>query len=248
MNTAAQSQSSAHDKEIQDKYVTRLRARLGRPKITMADARDGMLDCFVSTYHAGLKQGLNGILGVEASPDQVAQVATKMFRERLANHGSSFDAPTVDALNRVKDEVDEEFHFHELTAEVSATHDQVCSLLLAKADGLLEHRGDESVVKGSAPRATRVSAAPVPKVTPRVAPPPVRPARPSAAAQPRPTTTPSTPAAATPSASSVTNSLRQALAAYLGEVQANAAHESPDELLAQLDRARSLVTSIAQFQ
>ena len=84
MTASAQAQApeTAADKEIQEKYVARLRARLARPKITIEDARDGMLDCFVSTYHTGVKQGLRGIIGVDASPDQVAQVTSRMFRDR----------------------------------------------------------------------------------------------------------------------------------------------------------------------
>lgn len=155
-----------YDKLVQDKYVARLRARLARPTITIEDARDGILDCFVSTYHTGVKHGLEGILGISATPDQVAQVAGKMFRDRLAARGETFEAPTVEGLDALKLEVDAEFHFNELPAEVKATHDQICSLLLAKADGLLEHHGDRSVLDRKA--------APRPQAP---APPPVRPTR-----------------------------------------------------------------------
>ena len=147
--TTAQTDSNA---KVRDKYVARLRARLSRPKISVADARDGMLDCYVSTYHTGVEHGLKGILGVDASADQVAQVATKMFRDRLAKRGVSFEDPSVDALNDIKDELDDEFNFSELPAEIGATHDQVCSLLLAKADGLIEHKGDRSVVEDAKDR------------------------------------------------------------------------------------------------
>ncbi len=157
------------DQQVQDKYVSRLRARLARPSITVADARDGMLDCFVSTYHTGVKHGLKGILGADASPDQVAQVTGRMFRDRLDARGADFDDPTVEALNDLKEEIDAEFHFSELPVEVSATHDQVCSLLLAKADGLLEHHGDRSVL-GSEDLADR----PAPAAPSSSSPPPVR--------------------------------------------------------------------------
>ncbi len=235
----AQRQSEI-DQEVQDKYVARLRARLARPKITVEDARDGMLDCFVSTYHTGVKQGLKGIIGVDASPDQVAQVTSRMFRDRLKKRGISFDAPTIDALNDVKEELDEEFHFSELPAEVSATHDQVCSLLIAKADGLLEHKGDRSVVSPAA-------VAPTAKVVSK--PPPVRAVphvdrtgtRAAVAAVP--------PAAPPPAfgASTVTASLRQALVSYLDEIRSVASHADPQDILARLDRARTLAQSVAHF-
>lgn len=214
-----------------DTYVTRLRTRLSRPEITIADARDGMLDCFVSTYHAGVENGLKGILGVEASADQVGAVASKMFRDRLARRGVSFDDPTVEALNDVKEELDGEFHFEELPVEVSATHDQVCSLLLAKADGLIAHEGDQSVVRPKAP----VVAPP-----PAVAKPPVR-----LAAQP---TAPTESGNGSGASNSVTASLRAALGAYLGEMADAAATVEPAELIARLERARSLVQSIADFE
>lgn len=155
-------------------YVDRLRQRLARPAISVKDARDGVLDCFVATYQEGLAAGLEGVLGVEAGPDQVARVAAGIFRKRLANHGASFDEPTVEALARVKDEADQELHFAKLPVEIQATHDRVCELLLAKAEGSLPHAGDHSSVVG-ARASTTVSSAPTAAVT-------VPPARPASSA------------------------------------------------------------------
>ena len=152
-------------------YVDRLRQRLARPAISVKDARDGVLDCFVATYQEGLAAGLEGVLGVEAEPDQVARVAAGIFRKRLANHGASFEEPTVEALARVKDEADQELHFAKLPVEIQATHDRVCELLLAKAEGSLPHAGDHSSVVG-ARASTTVSSAP----TAAVPAPPARPA------------------------------------------------------------------------
>ncbi len=239
--------SATKDDALRDKYVARLRARLSRPAITVEDARDGMLDCYVSTYHAGVEHGLKGILGVDASPDQVAQVASKMFRDRLSQRGVSFEAPSVEALSDIKDELDGEFHFSELPVEVSATHDQVCSLLLAKADGLLEHHGDRSVLAKDDPATSPTETPPSAPV--RSAPPPPPVSRPAA----RPVTTTFNPAAvpnanpAARSGTSVTASLRQALATYLAEVVAAAEHAEPSDLLRRIDRARSLAQSIADF-
>jgi len=223
----------AQDKLVQEKYVARLRARLARPKITVEDARDGMLDCFVSTYHTGVKQGLEGILGVNANPDQVAQVVGRMFRDRLAKHGESFEAPTVDGLNALKEEVDAEFHFSELPAEVSATHDQVCSLLLAKADGLLDHHGDRSVLRNKSP------------IAKPPAPPPLRPAPAPSAPAPAPAT------ASAPKPrmdrDPVTANLRRALGSYLDEIRSGIEDVDASELLARLERAQGLARSIADF-
>ncbi len=237
----------------QEKYVTRLRARLSRPKITIEDARDGMLDCFVSTYFAGVKEGLEGIVGVDAGPDEVARVTARMFRDRLRNHGATFEAPTADALNEVKEEVDREFHFSELPVELSSMHDQVCTLLIAKADGLLEHDGDRSVVQpkkaaklGSPPSFGSTPPAPAPsprRMTPtHVAAPTPPPAR---ASDPPPPPRTSTSRA---TSTAVTASLRQALAAYLEETgQLALDNAEPSELVTRLERARSLAQSIADF-
>lgn len=247
---------TAADREVQDKYVARLRARLARPKITVEDARDGMLDCFVSTYHTGVKQGLKGIIGVDASPDQVAQVTSRMFRDRLEKRGFSFEQPSIDALNDVKEELDQEFHFSELPAEMSATHDQVCSLLLAKADGLIEHHGDESVVgrdepASAAPTIREMQKPPVVRAPPRpdrtgtraavTVPPPAATIRPPVVPTTRPTVVENN------APTTVTDNLRQALASYLDEVSKAATHADPVELLARLERARSLAQSIADF-
>ncbi len=228
------------DLEVQEKYGNRLRARLARPKIAIEDARDGMLDCFVSTYFAGVKQGLSRVLGVDASPDQVARVAARMFRDRLGAHGVSFDEPTAEALNAVKEEVDVEFHFRELPAELSAMHDQVCSLLLAKADGLLDHDGDRSVVKPKAGAGRSNGSAPV--------------VRPPSFGQPHGTKGGTRHVATVPPPqqprrvnSPVTDSLRQALASYLDEIRSNSATAEPHDLLACLDRARGLAQAISDF-
>ncbi len=250
--TQAQSPQTAADKEVQEKYVARLRARLARPTITVADARDGMLDCFVSTYHTGVKQGLRGIIGVDASPDQVAQVTSRMFRDRLAKRGISFDAPTTDALNEVKDELDREFHFAELPAEMSAMHDQVCSLLLAKADGLIDHTGDQSVV-GKAEQASAPTVQEIDK------PPVIRPVAPrldrTGRTGTRAAATVPPPAArigrrSPPSRSGgnpVTDSLRMALVSYLDEISRDAPQADPAELMSRLERAHTLAQSIADF-
>lgn len=156
-------------------YVERLRQRLARPAISMKDARDGVLDCFVATYQEGLAAGLEGVLGLDAGPDQVARVAAGIFKKRLENHGASFDEPTVEALARVKEEADQELHFASLPVEIQATHDRVCELLLAKAEGSLPHAGDHSSVVGArapavAPaRASSIATSPIASPTPRPA-------------------------------------------------------------------------------
>nr|MCH9684091.1 hypothetical protein [Deltaproteobacteria bacterium] len=57
----------------------------------------------------------------------------------------------------------------------------------------------------------------------------------------------SAPAAAPRRDTAVTASLRQALTSYLDEIRADADHADPQELLVRLDRARTLVQSIADF-
>ena len=146
--------------EVQDRYAKRLKARLAQPKIDVVSARDGILDCFVATYFGGLKQGIAGHLGIDAREEQVAHIAQALFRKKLRARGASFEAPTIDTLEAVKSEVDAEWHFHELPAELSGIHDQVCSLMLSKAEGSLDHAGARSAVRPSGS-----AAAPVPSTT-----------------------------------------------------------------------------------
>ncbi|MDP3232343.1 MAG: hypothetical protein Q8S33_01655 [Myxococcales bacterium] len=209
---------------VHDAYVKRLRARLAKPAITVTEARDGILDCFVSTYFEGVSRGLTQLVGVKAEPDEVARVAGQMFRVRLGKHGVSFEAPTLDALSKVKDEVDQEFHFAELPAEHRALHDQVCTLLVAKADGSLAHRGDRSVVTKSAePARATEPAARVPE--------PVRPPEP-----------------VMPPTSEVAAQLRGVLASTLQGLARDASKESVRELERRLEQLGSLVTAIAAYE
>ncbi len=130
----------------------------------------------------------------------------------------------------------------------------MCSLLLAKADGLIEHHGDQSVVAKDAPASAAptiremqkppVLRAPAPRPdrtgtrAAATVPPPAASIRPPVVPPTRPTVV---------ETSSVTDNLRQALVGYLDEVRKAAPHADPVELLARLDRARSLAQSIADF-
>lgn len=131
--------------ETRDRFAERVKQRLGKPVLTLLDARDGIRDCFVSTYAGGLLAATKG-LNLQAEPKHLEAIAERIFRRRLTAHHVSWEAPTVDALEAVKLEADAELHFDQLPAEMRAVHDQVCSLLLGKVSGLLPHRGDTSVV------------------------------------------------------------------------------------------------------
>ncbi|MEZ4401017.1 MAG: hypothetical protein R3B06_13410 [Kofleriaceae bacterium] len=165
---------------IQERYAARVKARLERTEITPTDARDGILDCFLATYFQGVTLGLKSLAAIEGTEDDVARVTAAMFRRRLRNHGVTFEAPTLEALAEVKDEVDRELHVIELPAEIRAVHDQVCTLLLAKADGTLPHRGARAVVTAPPP----VAAAPTAPVATTAAALPPRPPRPAPAPVP----------------------------------------------------------------
>lgn len=204
---------------VQEKYAKRIKARLARPEIDIVSARDGILDCFVATYFGGLKEGVAGYLGIDAREEQVAQIAQTLFEKRLVGHGASFEKPTVDALDRVKTEVDRELHFSELPGELRGLHDQVCSLMLSKADGMLEHDGDRSAVASAAHKPTAVApiSAPAPK-------------------------SPRSPG------SSAARGLRDALSAYLDDT-ANVAREGAEtaELRARVEKLSRLVDVLAEF-
>ncbi len=238
---------------VHEKIAQRLRARLARPKLTLADARDGMLDCFVSTYYEGLKQGLKLVLGVKADPDEIAKVATQIFRSRLLRHGSSFEVPTSEALRKVKDEADRELHFEELSAEARALHDQVCTLLIAKAEGMLDHKGDVSVVSPPKPIAMATSPSPVPMAAVSApAPAPVATAMP--APLPMPTTMPSpapAPVAAAPTPltrrATVQPMLRDALRMAAVDLQESATRASIAALEAEMKKIAAIVQALKAY-
>ena len=89
---------------IQERYAARVKARLERAEITVADARDGLLDCFLASYFQGVHLGLKSLAAIEGGDDEIARVTAAMFRRRLRAHGASFEAPTVAALAQVKDQ------------------------------------------------------------------------------------------------------------------------------------------------
>lgn len=230
---------------VQERYATRIKARLGSPNVDANSARDGILDCFVATYFGGLQQGIGGYLGIDASEEHVARIAQALFKKKLVAHGATFDAPTVDALDKVRMEVDKELHFHELPAELRGVHDQVCSLMLSKAEGTLDHNGAKSAVKGSKPHAPAVSN-PAPSNPPKLA---ISESAASMAQRPtdhavaRPTPQPAAPG------SSVSLGLRTALAAYLEEsAMAVRQGAGSDELAQRVSRLERLFATLRDFE
>lgn len=210
-------------------YVERLRRRLAQPSIAVADARDGVLDCFVATYQEGLAAGMNGIVGIDAGPEHVARVAASIFRRRLVEQGSSFEDPSVEALAKVKEQADAELHFGALPVEIQATHDRVCELLLAKAEGSLPHAGDHSAVVGGSSASVRVDA-PTTQA-------PVVVLRPSAIARPGAASIPAT------------RPLREAVATLFEELATwSRSDRAMRDVSARLEKARRLVETVHELE
>jgi len=101
-----------------------IKSRLAQPSIDTIAARDGMRDCFVSTYLGGVTEGFANF-DIHGGPDAISRVVESMFRKRLKLAGASWEMPTVKALQNVKDEVDKEIHFDGLPPELKGVHDQV---------------------------------------------------------------------------------------------------------------------------
>ena len=217
---------------VQERYATRIKARLSSPNVDAKSARDGILDCFVATYFGGLKEGIGGYLGIDASEEHVARIAQALFKKELVNHGATFESPRVDALDKVRAEVDQELHFHSLPAELRGVHDQVCSLMLSKAEGTLDHGGAKSAVKHrvSRPRAQAIAQ------------------RPTDHAAARPTPQLAEPVSSG-GASTVSIGLRSALTAYLEEsAMAVRSGAGSNELAERFSRLERLFATLRDFE
>ena len=130
-------------------YATRVKARLAAAQVTEIECRDGIRDCFVATYLGGVAQGLENF-SIRGDVHQVRGVVEAIFRRRLKMHGTTWETPSVEALEAVKDEIDREVHFDALPAELKNIHDQVCTLLLGKVRGDIGHVGNRSAVAAHA--------------------------------------------------------------------------------------------------
>ncbi|MCB9599181.1 MAG: hypothetical protein H6720_02300 [Sandaracinus sp.] len=135
--------------------------------------------------------------------------------------------------------MDRELHFEELPAELRGLHDQVCSLMLAKADGSLEHRGPRTSVarpEVSPAAPTEQATAPTPPSAPALAPA-------SVTSIPAPSRLGSLPPEA-----NVDDGLRAALVAYLVQsAEAVRTGEDVSALRARVSRIERLVTTLADF-
>lgn len=241
MDKSADHRQSA---DLEQRYAARVKSRLAKPEITLTDARDGVLDCFVATYFQGVNKGLQGMLAIDGDEDKVVRVTAGMFRNKLQRHGATFEAPTVEALRAVKEEVDDELHFRELPGELKGLHDQVCSLLLTKAEGDLPHDGDRSVVRRRASTMSRARTEPSSVPTrPRLG--TVKPPAPDAG------TAATVPVGGASPAKddAVTAGLRGALAAFLRDFADGAESGDPVPALThRMARLATLLDTLAQFE
>lgn len=236
--TATATTAASPAAAVQARYAQRVKARLDRPAIAIADARDGIVDCFIATYFQGVALGLKSLVAIDGTDDDVARVTAAMFRRRLRQHGVSFEAPTIEALTAVKDEVDRELHIGELPADLRAVHDQVCTLLLAKADGALPHQPGRSAIEPSA------SAPPSPSATTVAAPLPPPTVTPPAPRPPAPAPAPASPAAP----STVPDELRRTIERHLVEVgRAATTGATTAALRARLAQAEALLVALDAF-
>lgn len=195
----------------------RIKARLAASSITVEDARDGLRDCFVSSYLGGVSEGLRNF-DLQGDVNQVSRVIESMFRRRLRDKGGSWELPDTTTLLAVKDEIDHEMHIHELPAELRGVHDQVCNLLLAKADNTLPHHGNRSVVTSKASAGSSV-----------------------AKSRPMAVSMPSSKAKVGPAE----HAIRQSVTAYLEEMIASTGRGAePDQLLADINGLRHLVNAL----
>lgn len=196
-----------------------LKQRLAKPSITVTDARDGLRDCFVSSYLGGVSQGLANF-SLQGDVDQVSSVVESIFRRRLREAGSSWEQPDPDVLQVVKEAVDVEVHIDKLPAELRAVHDQVCTLLLGKATNLLPHSGDRSVVKAAKTQGASVS-------------------------EPSPNTAPVSPAPMVADVDPVEQGLRMSLAAYLRQfADAVQQGEEQEAMLRRIKRVNTLLDTL----
>lgn len=88
----------------------------------------------------------------KGSSNSISRVLLTRFRRWLRICFAADSLPlepvgTAEALQTVKDELDEETHLDELPAELKGVHDQVCTLLIGKARGDLKHFGDTSALR-----------------------------------------------------------------------------------------------------
>ena len=123
-----------------------IKLRLAQEKINIDDARDGMMDCYYSSYLGGVSLGLQGF-NIHGDIPSIHKFIKKTFKDKLQKNGASWQRPTVKALESIKEEMDQETLISDLPAELKTVHDNVCTLLISKASGDLGHYGDKSAIK-----------------------------------------------------------------------------------------------------
>jgi len=125
-------------------YLDSLQARLAAERLSLLQARDGILESYVITNHKAAKAGL-GDVAIEAEDAEVLAKVRRMMNDLFAERGGDFQTPSISELRSIRHTMDLKLRFTELPPEISETHDMVCEILLEKAgESVFEKEGPET--------------------------------------------------------------------------------------------------------
>lgn len=124
-------------------YVDSLQMRLSALRLSVLDAREGILESYVVTNRKAAKAGLTEI-AVDAEDNEVLEQLRNIMSDLFAERGGNFESPSVRELRSIRHTMDLRLRFNELPPEISETHDMVCEILLEKTG---EPKGVEGIVE-----------------------------------------------------------------------------------------------------
>lgn len=118
--------------EIRSPFAASLAAKLGFDWLSPQDARDGIIESFV-TAQAGVQSA-----GVIASEGEIETYVKGMMRDILSELGSSFDEPSLDALAESARRMGEKLDMIRMPNAVRVRHNETCEVLLNRAHRLVD--------------------------------------------------------------------------------------------------------------
>ncbi|MBN2379444.1 hypothetical protein JXM67_06540 [candidate division WOR-3 bacterium] len=128
-------------------YFKRLEERLAASRITVEDARDGLLESYVVANRKALDVGLTD-LALDASDEAVYKKLYEVMGELLAERGADIERPSVRDLRSVRHTMDLKLRHIEFPPEISQMHEIASETLLEKAVDEDEAPGAEATGGG----------------------------------------------------------------------------------------------------
>lgn len=114
-------------------FAASLETKLGFDLLSPQDARDGIIESFVTA-----KAGSEAAAGEAPSEGEIETFVKGLMRDVLSELGSTFDEPSLDAMAEAARRMGEKLEIIRMPDGVRVKHNETCEVLLSRAHRLVD--------------------------------------------------------------------------------------------------------------